>query len=128
MTPAFSWTRSFQFIFSFFRKRNKNVCCFLEPFDLRSEGRISVQNAVKLPWNEDYYYYLVFSHQTLVPIVLNRKVFDHIQLGVHNPADTVSAPDSIALFCHVFWICSLISFEAPVLETSGFESELCHPN
>lgn len=69
----------------------------------RSEGRISVQNAVKLPWNdEDYYYYLVFSHQTLVPIVINRKVFDHIQLGVHNPADTVSAPDSIALFCHVF--------------------------
>lgn len=31
-----------------------------------------------------------------------RKVFDNIQLGVPNPADTVSAPQSIALLCHVF--------------------------
>lgn len=70
-TPAFSWTRSFEFIFSFLpflEKEKKNIWCFLELFDLhsiRSEGRICVQNAVKLPWkddddDDDYYYYLVF--------------------------------------------------------------------
>lgn len=32
-----------------------------------------------------------------------RKVFDNIQLGVQNPADTVSAPQLIALLCHVFF-------------------------
>lgn len=71
--------------------------------------RICVQ-IQQLLWN--YYYYLVFLHQSLVPLVISGMVFDNIlNLCVLNPADTVSVTQSdsfmLLLVCFCFFgICS----------------------
>lgn len=138
VTPAFSWTRSFEFFsfLPFLEKEKKNIWCFSETNDLHSicsEGRVCVQNAVtsmeRRWWLLSGIFALTFSSFGNK----QRMVFDIILLGVQNPADTVSAPQSnsfIMLWFIFLGICSLMSFKAPNLsvEAVEFVSELRHRN